>query len=215
MTRTRRLALAGMLFGAVVVATAGPGCRTTGGPRTGELAPDFVLPDLDGNVQKLSNHRGRPVLVNLWATWCPPCLEELPNLIEAQEKYGPQGLQIVGLADETPAGDDPAQVLIKFMEEKGMNYPNALMTQEVELQLPETGVCSVTAGGEALALRLGLTRDQHEQLLHATAKHLGTSATASDAVLSAATELGIDHTDALQLAAYAAQMFDRPGAPGC
>jgi hypothetical protein len=87
--------------------------------------------------------------------------------------------------------------------------------QSVELQLPETGVCSVTAGGEALALRLGLTKDQHEQLLHVTAKHLGTSATASDAVLSAATELGIDHTAALQLAAYAAEMFDQPGAPGC
>ncbi|MFI9729294.1 NAD(P)-binding domain-containing protein [Streptomyces sp. NPDC052092] len=87
--------------------------------------------------------------------------------------------------------------------------------RSVELQLPETGVCSVTAGGEALALRLGLTKDQHEQLLHVTAKHLGTSATASDAVLSAATELGIDHTAALQLAAYAAEMFDQPGAPGC
>lgn len=87
--------------------------------------------------------------------------------------------------------------------------------QSVELQLPETGVCSVTAGGEALALRLGLTKDQHEQLLHVTAKHLGTSATASDAVLSAATELGIDQTAALQLAAYAADMFDAPGAPGC
>lgn len=67
--------------------------------------------------------------------------------------------------------------------------------------------------GEALALRLGLTKDQHEQLLHVTAKHLGTSATASDAVLSAATELGIDQTAALQLAAYAADMFDAPGAP--
>ncbi|MBA0050877.1 flavoprotein [Streptomyces sp. AJS327] len=85
----------------------------------------------------------------------------------------------------------------------------------VELRLPETGVCSATSGGEALALRLGLTREQHEQLLHATAKHLGTSASASDAVLSAATELGVDHTAALQLAAYAAEMFDSPGAATC
>ncbi|WP_329553645.1 FAD-dependent oxidoreductase [Streptomyces sp. NBC_00696] len=87
--------------------------------------------------------------------------------------------------------------------------------QSVELQLPDTGVCSVTAGGEALALRLGLTREQHEQLLHVTAKFLGTSSTAADAVLSAATELGVDHTAALQLAAYAADQFDAPGATGC
>ncbi|GHH92972.1 NAD(P)-binding domain-containing protein [Streptomyces capillispiralis] len=87
--------------------------------------------------------------------------------------------------------------------------------QSVELQLPETGVCSVTAGGEALALRLGLSQEQHEQLLHATAKHLGTSSSAAEAVLAAATELGIDHTAALQLAAYAAEQFDAPGATGC
>ncbi|MFI6551363.1 NAD(P)-binding domain-containing protein [Streptomyces prunicolor] len=87
--------------------------------------------------------------------------------------------------------------------------------QSVELQLPETGVCSVVGGGEALALRLGLTKEQHEQLLHVTAKYLGTSSTAADAVLSAATELGIDHTAALQLAAYAADQFDAPGATGC
>jgi hypothetical protein len=87
--------------------------------------------------------------------------------------------------------------------------------QSVELQLPDTGVCSVTAGGEALALRLGLSGEQHEQLLQVTAKHLGTASSASDAVLAAATELGIDHTAALQLAAYAAEMFDAPGATGC
>ncbi|AJE83594.1 NAD(P)-binding domain-containing protein [Streptomyces physcomitrii] len=87
--------------------------------------------------------------------------------------------------------------------------------QSVELQLPETGVCSATAGGEAIALRLGLTKEEHEQLLHATAKHLGTSSSASEAVLAAATELGVDHTAALQLAAYAAEMFDAPGATGC
>ncbi|MGA5452716.1 NAD(P)-binding domain-containing protein [Streptomyces umbrinus] len=87
--------------------------------------------------------------------------------------------------------------------------------QSVELQLPETGVCSVTAGGEAIALRLGLSKEQHEQLLHVTAKHLGTSSSAAEAVLSAATELDIDPTAALQLAAYAADQFDAPGATGC
>lgn len=87
--------------------------------------------------------------------------------------------------------------------------------QSVELQLPETGVCSATAGAEALALRLGLTIEQHNELLHATAKHLGSSPTAAQAVLTAATELGVDHGVALQLAAYTADLFDAPQAPGC
>ncbi|GAA0909577.1 NAD(P)-binding domain-containing protein [Streptomyces thermoalcalitolerans] len=87
--------------------------------------------------------------------------------------------------------------------------------QSVELKLPETGVCSATAGAEAIAQRLGLSKEQNEQLLRATAKHLGTSSSAADAVLKAATELGIDHTAALQLAAYAAERFDAPGASGC
>ncbi|MYX32688.1 MULTISPECIES: NAD(P)-binding domain-containing protein [unclassified Streptomyces] len=87
--------------------------------------------------------------------------------------------------------------------------------QSVELQLPETGVCSATVGGEALALRLGLSPEQHEQLLHVTARHLGTASSAADAVLAAAAELGVDQTAALQLAAYAAELFDAPGATGC
>jgi hypothetical protein len=87
--------------------------------------------------------------------------------------------------------------------------------RSVELQLPETGVCSATAGAEALALRLGMTVEQHTELLHATAKHLGSSPTASQAVLTAATELGIEHAVALQLAAYTADLFDAPGASGC
>ncbi|MEV6974447.1 FAD-dependent oxidoreductase [Kitasatospora sp. NPDC093806] len=87
--------------------------------------------------------------------------------------------------------------------------------RSVELRLPETGVCSVVSGGAALATRLGLTPERHEQLLHATAKHLGTSPTAADAVLAAAAELGVDETAALQLAAFAAEQFDVPSAPNC
>lgn len=87
--------------------------------------------------------------------------------------------------------------------------------RSVELRLPETGVCSATSGAEALAARLGLSATQHQELLHATARHLGTSPTAGDAVLAAATELGIDETTALQLAAFATDQFDAPGAQGC
>jgi thiol-disulfide isomerase/thioredoxin len=83
-----------------------PGCKMSSGPQAGELAPDFVLPKLDGSVQKLSNHRGKPVLVNLWATWCPPCIEELPLLDAIVRDYGPRGLVVLGIAGD----DDDARV---------------------------------------------------------------------------------------------------------
>ena len=77
------------------------GCERRLGP--GSVAPDFVVQALDGKVTKLSNFRGRPVLLNLWATWCPPCIEELPFLNKIQERYAGRGLVVLGVAgDEKP-----------------------------------------------------------------------------------------------------------------
>ena len=82
------------------------GCKSQQGPQTGALAPDFVLPRLDGSVQKLSNHRGNVVMVNLWATWCPPCLAEMPLLDSIVETYASRGLVVLGIASD----DDQAAV---------------------------------------------------------------------------------------------------------
>jgi thiol-disulfide isomerase/thioredoxin len=83
----------------------------------GALAPDFVLTDLDGKPQRLSDYRGKLVLVNFWATWCAPCIEELPLLVEAQKSYGPRGFQILG-----PAMDDAATAA-PMAQRFGINYP--------------------------------------------------------------------------------------------
>ncbi|WP_372339064.1 FAD-dependent oxidoreductase [Actinoplanes sp. RD1] len=80
--------------------------------------------------------------------------------------------------------------------------------RDVQLELPETGVCSATAGSEAFAKRLGLSHAEHERLLTLTAKHLPQSPSAGAAVLAAAREMGVDETAALQLAAFAADQFD-------
>jgi cation diffusion facilitator CzcD-associated flavoprotein CzcO len=85
--------------------------------------------------------------------------------------------------------------------------------REVHLELPETGVCSAISGGAALADRLGLSSEEHDRLLAVTAKYLPRSRSAGDAVLAAAKELGIDETAALQLAAYASDLFDVSAAP--
>ena len=75
------------------------------------------LPDLNGTDQAISQWLGKVIVVNFWATWCTPCREEIPEFIEAQKKYGDQGLLFVGIAIDQP---DKVQM---FSKEFGINYP--------------------------------------------------------------------------------------------
>jgi len=82
------------------------------------IAPDFTLPQLDGQELRLSSYRGKLVLLDFWASWCEPCRVETPHLIELQQKYRDRGLQIIGVSmDDSP---DPARV---FYQQFHMNYP--------------------------------------------------------------------------------------------
>jgi len=82
------------------------------------LAPDFTLPQLDGQPLRLSSYRGKVILLDFWATWCDPCREETPRLVELQQKYADRGLQIIGVSmDDTP---DPVR---GFYQQFHMNYP--------------------------------------------------------------------------------------------
>lgn len=79
------------------------GCRADHTIAQGDIAPDFVLPGLDGSIRKLSNYKGRVVVVNLWATWCPPCIAEMPLLNLIEREWGPRGVVVIGVAaDEDP-----------------------------------------------------------------------------------------------------------------
>ena len=68
-------------------------------------APSLVLPDVDGRPQALTDFRGQVVLINLWATWCPPCQAEMPLLQEYYEKYHGSGFTVVAIEDGEPAAD--------------------------------------------------------------------------------------------------------------
>ena len=91
-----------------------------------EPAPDFTLKTLDGAPLRLSDYRGKVILLDFWATWCAPCQEEIPHFVEWQRKYGGRGLQVIGLSM-----DDGPKPVRKFSREFGMNYPVVLGTQDV------------------------------------------------------------------------------------
>lgn len=85
------------------------------------LAPDFSLPDLTGGQLDLSAYRGKVVLLDFWATWCDPCREEVPHFVQLQNKYGGQGLQIIGVSM-----DDGPEPVRDFYQRSKINYPVAM-----------------------------------------------------------------------------------------
>ena len=82
-------------------------------------APDFTLQSLDGKTVRLSDFRGKPVVLNFWATWCGPCKIEMPWFVDLQKEYGPAGLQFLGVAMDDASTKDIAE----FAESMKVNYP--------------------------------------------------------------------------------------------
>ncbi len=92
---------------------------------------DFSLKDLSGHDVKLSSLGGKAYVIDVWATWCPPCKEEIPCLIDLQKKYGDKGLRIVGVAVD----DDGVPVVKPFVESHNLNYTVCVASQEQAARL--------------------------------------------------------------------------------
>ena len=89
------------------------------GDAKGQLAPGFELKDLAGKNVQLSDYHGKVVLLNFWATWCPPCKEEMPWFVDLQRRYEAQGLQVIGVAMD----DSDQKTIESFAKRLGVNYP--------------------------------------------------------------------------------------------
>ena len=84
---------------------------------TGQLRPEFSLPDIHGEIHHIREWDGQVIAINFWATWCQPCLKEIPEFIALQDKYSKQGLQFLGIALQS------AEEVTDFVKSLGINYP--------------------------------------------------------------------------------------------
>lgn len=94
----------------------------------GVRAPSLTLKSIEGRTVRLSDYRGKVVLINFWATWCPPCRAEIPDLVRLQREYGKDGLQIIGV---TYPPEQRARVR-RFTRGLKVNYPVVLGTRETK-----------------------------------------------------------------------------------
>jgi cytochrome c biogenesis protein CcmG/thiol:disulfide interchange protein DsbE len=95
--------------------------RGAGGASIGSQAPAFAVADLDGNPLRLADLRGRPVIVNFWASWCGPCVDEFPLLREAAAAHEADGLAVVGIVFR-----DNSEAARRFMARMGAGWPAAM-----------------------------------------------------------------------------------------
>ncbi len=130
------LALVLFLTGCQATSQPSPGASPTPPPTSptrfsvgvglGNLAPDFTLKNLEGQDISLSSLRGKPVLINFWATWCPPCREEMPYLQQIYEEWSGEGLMLLAV----DIGESPALVK-EFLETHNFSMPVLLDTERI------------------------------------------------------------------------------------
>ena len=95
--------------------------------QVGKTAPDFNLPGIDGKTIRLSDYRGKVVLVNIWATWCRPCVAEMPSMETLYQRLKGQAFEILAVSIDT----EGSKVVVPFMEKHGLTFPALIDPQGI------------------------------------------------------------------------------------
>jgi peroxiredoxin len=152
----RLLVLAGWLLLLAVIVTAcggdGLAAAQSQGFEVGKQARDLTLKTLDGGQSSLSDYRGKVVVLNFWATWCPPCRAELPDFEQAHRDRQGDGLVVLGINTE-----EPAVVVRAFVEDIGLTFP---------ILLDETGQVAREYRAAGLPMTLVIDREGLIQVRH-------------------------------------------------
>ena len=123
------------------------------GVRVGELLPAFTLPDLDGMPVQFPDHfKGKPLLINVWASWCAPCIEEMPELARFAARHADDGPQVVGIALDTPGA------VLDFLGNVPVYYP-------IVIETPGPNDASVKLGNSQGLLPYSVLLDAHGRVL--------------------------------------------------
>jgi peroxiredoxin len=131
--------LLGIIFAAAVIAFSPASLL-------GQKAPQFELRDVNGRPVRLSHYQGKVVLINFWATWCPPCRAEMPDLVRLQREHAKRGLQIIGIT-YPPEKLDRVR---RFARSLKVNYPIILGTRQIKARF---------SSDETLPLTIVIDRD--------------------------------------------------------
>lgn len=108
-----------LLFVALILTVSCSSSHTGPGTEKGNTALSIVGSDTNKTVIDIEDYKGKVLVIDFWATWCPPCREKVPSLIKAQEKYGDKGVQVLGISL-----DRGLSALTDFEESEGLNYPS-------------------------------------------------------------------------------------------
>jgi thiol-disulfide isomerase/thioredoxin len=117
--------------------------------------PEFALPDLSGQSRSISEWRDKILVINFWATWCPSCREEMPDLVALQAQYAAQGVQMIGIALEDKA---PVEEYLDFVK---INYPTLIAGDQGMALAGQLGNRAEAIPFTVVVDRQGMIRDRH------------------------------------------------------
>jgi len=140
-----------------------PHCSKEGKAPSPALAPDFTLKTLDGQEVTLTKLKGKVVLLDFWATWCAPCREAIPHLINLQKTYQEKGIEVIGM--NMDRGD--AETVRRFVKSMDIPYPITLTSEEVSRNYGVTGLPTtilIDQEGKIRQKWLGFTSEISKQI---------------------------------------------------